>query len=199
MPDISLYYFDAVGFGEAVRLAFHIGGVPFEDVRFSRDQWVNEFKAKAPSGKCPWLEFKDGGFITESKAILVYAAGRSGLVPFDLLELAVCEQAYNVALDAYSVMRCLIHDRGDREENLKDLRTRLLAADKVLGSRQSKGEAWVNGKSMTYADLGIFGFFKNAVDRLPDTNVQQYTHLYQVYEAVLHHPRVKDYYASRTQ
>lgn len=38
-PVISLTYFDIPGPAEAIRLAFYVGDVPFEDRRVSRDDF----------------------------------------------------------------------------------------------------------------------------------------------------------------
>ncbi len=42
---------------EPTRLAFHIGGVPFEDVRISHDAWP-AMKATMPLGQVPVLEVR---------------------------------------------------------------------------------------------------------------------------------------------
>ena len=34
---IKFYYFDTLGAGETTRLILHLGGVPFEDVRFNHE------------------------------------------------------------------------------------------------------------------------------------------------------------------
>lgn len=39
MPQYKLHYFNFRGLGELARLIMHYGGIPFEDVRFERDQW----------------------------------------------------------------------------------------------------------------------------------------------------------------
>ena len=39
-PVISLTYFDIPGPAEAIRLAFYVGEVPFEDRRVSRDEFA---------------------------------------------------------------------------------------------------------------------------------------------------------------
>lgn len=41
VPSIVLTYFDIPGPAEAIRLAFYIAGVPFEDRRVSRNDFAN--------------------------------------------------------------------------------------------------------------------------------------------------------------
>ncbi|EZG58463.1 glutathione S-transferase [Gregarina niphandrodes] len=168
--------------------------IPFTDVRFKSEEWAEEYKSKAPSGKAPWLQFDDGSYLTESRAILLYAASKSGLVPTDFTDLAVCEQAYSVVFDAYPYLGNIAFNRGDKEENLKNANERLAAADKVIASRQSS-EGWVDGKAMTYVDLAIYAFVKNVVDRSQGhIDMTQYKSLYKTYEAVLADSRIKEYY-----
>lgn len=52
---LKVHYFDFGGRAEAIRLALHIGGVSFEDVRFPREKWA-ELKPLTPFGGTPTLE-----------------------------------------------------------------------------------------------------------------------------------------------
>ena len=38
-PEYKLNYFDVRGYGETARLIFHYAGVPFEDRRFTHEEW----------------------------------------------------------------------------------------------------------------------------------------------------------------
>ncbi|EZG72873.1 putative glutathione S-transferase [Gregarina niphandrodes] len=193
MSSPTLYYFDLIGLAEPTRLAFHLGGVPFTDFRFQREQWNEEYKAKSPTGKAPWLQFEDGSYLTESRAILLYAASKAGLVPTDFTELAVCEQAYSIVQDSLPPLSDILHSHGDRETALKNALERLAAADKVVASRQSK-EGWINGKGMTYVDLAVFAFVKTFTDRIEGVDMTKYESLQKTYNAVNAEPRIQEYY-----
>ena len=39
MPSYKVYYFNARGFGEMLRLAFAEAGVEYEDVRYNHEEW----------------------------------------------------------------------------------------------------------------------------------------------------------------
>lgn len=45
MPSYKLTYFDACGFGESARMLFHLGGVPYEDVRLPTINAVPGFQS----------------------------------------------------------------------------------------------------------------------------------------------------------
>jgi glutathione S-transferase len=93
---MKLYYFDSPGRAESARIIFVVGGVQFEDVRFSRDQWVSQYKAKSPTGQAPFLELDNGKILCQSFAIHYYAAAKCGFLPADpeaaarIVELNMC-------------------------------------------------------------------------------------------------------------
>jgi prostaglandin-H2 D-isomerase / glutathione transferase len=85
---MKLYYFDSPGRAEPVRIMLKLAGVEFEDVRFKRDEWMSTYKAMSPTGQAPFMELSDGAKLAQSTALFVYAAGKSGFLPSDPLQLA---------------------------------------------------------------------------------------------------------------
>lgn len=55
-PSLKLVYFDMKGRAEAIRLALHIGGIPFEDTRITYAEFTPEMKETLPFGQLPILE-----------------------------------------------------------------------------------------------------------------------------------------------
>lgn len=55
LPKLKLTYFDIKARAEPTRLALHIAGIPFEDVRLSHDAWKanSALKASTPFGQIP--------------------------------------------------------------------------------------------------------------------------------------------------
>jgi glutathione S-transferase len=51
-PKLKLTYFNIKARAEPTRLALHIAGIPFEDVRISHEQWP-AMKATMPLGQIP--------------------------------------------------------------------------------------------------------------------------------------------------
>ena len=44
MSTYKLYYFNTRGSAEPIRIMFAQAGVKYEDVRFEREQWAQEYK-----------------------------------------------------------------------------------------------------------------------------------------------------------
>src|SRR5687767_16008835 len=88
MTKPKLTYFDApVSRGEECRLALHIAGVEFEDVRIGMTDWP-ALKPTTPFGVLPTFEIPGKSVLAESNAILVYIGRRWGLHPKDDFEAA---------------------------------------------------------------------------------------------------------------
>src|SRR4051812_5987120 len=88
MSKPKLTYFDApMSRGEECRLALHIGGVDFDDVRLKREEW-QALKPKTPFGSLPLLELPGKPVLAQSNAILVLIGRRHGLHPKDDFEAA---------------------------------------------------------------------------------------------------------------
>ena len=63
MAQYTLFYGNARGRGEVIRLVFAAGGQEFDDKRFEFADWPS-FKPKAPFGQMPFLEVTEGGKTT---------------------------------------------------------------------------------------------------------------------------------------
>src|SRR5450755_1730791 len=88
MTKPRLIYFDApVSRGEECRLALHLGGVDFEDVRIKREDWP-ALKPTTPYGSVPVLEMPGHPPLAQSNAILVLVGRLHGLHPQDPFEAA---------------------------------------------------------------------------------------------------------------
>src|SRR6476469_1216412 len=88
MSKPRLIYFDApASRGEECRLALHVAGVDFEDVRIKRGDWP-ALKPKTPFGSLPVLELPGQPPLAQSTAIMTLIGRRHGLHPSDLFEAA---------------------------------------------------------------------------------------------------------------
>jgi glutathione S-transferase len=84
-----LIYFDApVSRGEECRLALHLAGLEFDDVRVAQADWP-ALKPATPFGGLPVLELPGLPPLGQSNAILVFIGRRHGLHPKDDFEAAL--------------------------------------------------------------------------------------------------------------
>src|SRR5207253_1083384 len=84
----KLTYFDApVSRGEECRLALHIAGVEFDDVRVKTTDWP-ALKPNTPFGSLPLFDVEGHPTLAQSNAILVLIGRRHGLHPKDDFEAA---------------------------------------------------------------------------------------------------------------
>jgi glutathione S-transferase len=75
-----LIYFDApVSRGEECRLALHLAGVDFEDVRVNPSDWP-AMKAQTPYGALPVLELPGRPPLAQSNALLVLIGRGQGCI-----------------------------------------------------------------------------------------------------------------------
>eukprot|EP00667_Euglena_gracilis_P031832 EG_transcript_47031 len=72
MPAITLTYFPIEGVAEKVRLAFVLGGIPFEDKHVDMADWP-KLKPTTKFGQLPVMVV-DGREVYQSEAMLRYAA-----------------------------------------------------------------------------------------------------------------------------
>jgi hypothetical protein len=110
---MKLYHFDLPRRAEVARIMLELGGVQYEDVRFNREQWMSQYKAKSPSGQAPFLELDNGKLLCQSFAIHMYAAAKSGFLPADpesiarIVELNACfDDVRSATLDSLSLLAC---------------------------------------------------------------------------------------------
>ena len=115
MSKPRLTYFDApVSRGEECRLALHLAGIDFDDVRINGAEWPT-LKPQTPYGGLPVLELPGHAPLAHSNAILVLIGRRHGLHPADDLEAARHEGMMQHVEDLRSVVSPTIR-MGDAEK-----------------------------------------------------------------------------------
>eukprot|EP00927_Polykrikos_kofoidii_P048806 TRINITY_DN43003_c0_g1_i1.p1 TRINITY_DN43003_c0_g1~~TRINITY_DN43003_c0_g1_i1.p1 ORF type:complete len:246 (-),score=29.51 TRINITY_DN43003_c0_g1_i1:64-735(-) len=207
MPSLRLYWWDAPGRGaEPARLAFHIGGVAFEDVRvpFTDKKQAQLIRDRSPYCQLPALEI-DGHFITQSATILRYAGKLAGLMPEDSLGALKVEEAIDFVTSDLEPAALHVHLQGDD----KIAARRLAASDrgssfhKMLRRLDTAIEALPCDK-IHIGDLKIFcetstlisGFY----DGFPTSEglFEGYPNIRALRSRVVANPAVVEYYAGRS-
>jgi prostaglandin-H2 D-isomerase / glutathione transferase len=202
MAQLKLSYFDMHGGrGEPVRLALAIGGVAFEDHRFSFPEFA-EIRKTAPFGQVPVLEV-DGVTITQSDAMLRYAGKLAGLYPTDAYQAMLCDEVSYVVEDANVKLGPTFRMTGDEQ---KAARQALVSGSMTtyLGWLQKRllaqgGEYFADNR-LTVADLKVFvdvrGLNSGRLDHVPTDLVEQVAPALNAHlQRVSQHPAVVAHYA----
>jgi glutathione S-transferase len=202
MAHLKLTYFDFHGGrGEPARLAFFLGGIPFEDNRFPAAQF-GEVRKATPFGQVPTLHV-DGVLVTQSDAITRYAGKLAGLYPTDAYQALLCDEVLDAVEDINVKLGTSFGLTGDA---LKEARTALVNGPLplYLGWLQAQllahgGEYFADNR-LTIADLKVFVFVRGLnsgrLDHVPTDLVQTLApHLNAHLQRVAQHPGVAKYYA----
>ena len=151
----KLYYFDISGRAEIARLMFVYLGIEFDDVRFTRDEWISTYKAQAPLGMAPFYE--EGGVkLGGSAAISRYIAEKNGLGGSSPIENAQLESYVDVTFDIGSKVYGVVFGPEDKREEckqqfLKDMPGKLAFLEKQVRSDKH----FLSGDKISWADFAI--------------------------------------------
>lgn len=202
MPQLKLTYFDMHGGrAEPVRLALHIGGVSFEDHRFTHGQFA-EIRKTTPFGQVPVLEV-DGVQVTQTDSMLRYAGRLTGLYPDDTYQALLCDEVMFVVEEAGIKMGPTFRMTGDEQ---KEARLALVNGSIPVYLRwlaqqlAMHGGAFFAGGSLSVADLKVFvdirGLNSGRFDHIPSDLVEQVAPSLNAHmERIAHLPAVQAYYA----
>lgn len=203
MSKPRLIYFDApVSRGEECRLALHLAGVDFEDVRIKMAEWP-ALKESTPYGSVPVLELPGGGAFAHSNAILVLIGRRHGLHPTDDFEAARHEGMMQHVEDLRGrVSPTLRMGEAEKKAAREALVADYLPAWGRAAERNIERGPFFGGDRLHVVDLKIYmavrWFNGGKVDHIPATIFAAFPKLTAVYEAVRDHPGVQAWNARQS-
>jgi glutathione S-transferase len=202
MAQLKLTYFDMHGGrAEPARLAMHLGGIAFEDHRFSFPEFADVRKA-TPFGQVPTLHV-DGAMVTQSDAITRYVGKLAGLYPVDAYQALLCDEVMGVVEDATVRLVPSFRMAGEEQEAA---RIALVEGSMpmYLGWLQSQliargGEFFADNR-LTIADLKVFvdvrGLNSGRLDHVPTDLVEKVAPALNVHmQRIAATPAVMQYYA----
>jgi len=199
MKKPRLIYFDApVSRGEECRLALHLAGVDFEDVRIKPAEWP-AMKDQMPYGALPVLELPGKPALAHTNAILVLIGRRHGLHPADDFEAA----RHEGMMQHVETLRAVVSPTLRMPDAEKKAVREALVADFL--------PAWAKSAERNIVDAPFFGgdqlqvvdlklhmavrwFIGGKVDHIPATIFADYPRLIGVHDAVRDHAGVKAWY-----
>lgn len=192
---------------EVLRVSLYVSGIPFEDVRISREEFINMIKTgflpngkKVPFHQLPVIEV-DGKIIGQTGAIARYCGKVSNLYSEDILEAAKIDQIIDAATDITNLVSPTIREKNEQKkiEDRKILTNKLLPRwfkylENLLSDETSK---WFVGNKMTIADIAIWRLLgwltSGIIDGIPTTIVNEFPKLKNVHYNVHHHPKIKEW------
>jgi len=168
----KLYYFDAAGRGEMIRLALKYLKVPFEDVRINFKDWGKEkFSGKFELQQLPVFECEPCGLkLSQSDAIMHYIGTKYRLLPMKNPEklhkvLWWCNTAKDVMEACFKVFLPVTQEK--KNELLGDFFTKSAPVIfKAMETRLKRNESqnYLVGSRNTLADFYLLGMWKASVD-----------------------------------
>ena len=202
MTRFKLTYFDIDGGrGEAIRLALHIGGIEFEDVRLTFADF-RESRQSFPFKALPVLEIDDQP-VTQSNSLVRYVGKLVGLYPTDDLQALYCDEAMDAVED---LSHAIGNTFGLKDDDLKQARENLVQGplatiNKGLDGLLARGggQYFADGR-MTVADLKVFvqtrALTAGVLDHVPTDVVEGLApSLAQHCGRITNDPRVAAYYS----
>jgi len=200
MTKPKLIYFDApVSRGEECRLALHLAGVEFDDVRIDSAAWP-AMKGETPYGGLPVLELPGCPPLAHSNAILVLIGRRHGLHPADDIEAARHEGMMQHVEDLRARVTPTIRMADAEKKAAREaIVAEFLPAWAQSSERNICGGPFFGGATIQVVDLKIHmavrWFIGGKVDHIPATIFAGYPKLMGVHDAVRDHAGVKAWYA----
>ncbi|GMS97642.1 hypothetical protein PENTCL1PPCAC_19817 [Pristionchus entomophagus] len=201
-----LVYFDAEGRGEPVRLLFTYFGVPFEDVRLTKEEWA-EKKKDAPFETAPILEI-DGGkkVLGDSLAISRFLAktlGSDGFIGKTKSDAAKADAFVYSSVDVFMPIY-LVHMAKSDEEKVNAMTFLDTAVARYLRSIEKHLKAhespYVLSHGITWADIYVL-FVVHTLENLKAEYIDkdEYPHVLAHYSKMRNHPKLKDYIEEKWQ
>lgn len=159
MSKPRLIYFDFAGSrGEECRIALHLAGIDFEDVRVKRGDWP-AMKADMPFGRLPVLELPGEVPLAHSNAILVFVGRQHRLHPADAFEAARHEALMCAVEELRDTMTpaLRITDPEQKRQAREALAANELRTWGGYVERQLGDGPFVGGAMLQVADLKLYG------------------------------------------
>eukprot|EP01056_Protomagalhaensia_sp_Gyna25_P000124 Protomagalhaensia_sp_Gyna_25__123@NODE_105_length_5226_cov_230_702911_g82_i0_p2_GENE_NODE_105_length_5226_cov_230_702911_g82_i0NODE_105_length_5226_cov_230_702911_g82_i0_p2_ORF_typecomplete_len610_score131_18GST_N/PF02798_20/4e09GST_N/PF02798_20/2_4e03GST_N/PF02798_20/8_1e10GST_C_3/PF14497_6/7_5e06GST_C_3/PF14497_6/3_9e05GST_N_3/PF13417_6/0_0066GST_N_3/PF13417_6/1_4e03GST_N_3/PF13417_6/4_7e06GST_N_4/PF17172_4/0_036GST_N_4/PF17172_4/3e02GST_N_4/PF17172_4/0_78GST_C_5/PF16865_5/0_00014GST_C_5/PF168 len=179
MSNPTLWYFDGPGLAEPVRLCFVLGDVSFTDQRLRHDEWSEVWKPRFVTGKLPCLEV-GGSQYPESRAILQYAASKSGLMPEKSEDRIKAQMLVGSVYDIFPAMGVVVRKRRavppqtPTEAEVAALQARFAIVEKLVAQHQAVSDSgFCLGNKLSYVDVLMACSFDNAslfLNQWIDTN-----------------------------
>jgi glutathione S-transferase len=201
MTKPKLTYFDApMSRGEECRLALHVSGVDFEDVRVKREAWP-AMKPTTPFGSMPLFEMPGHPVLAQSIAILTLIGRKWGLHPKDELEAARHEamMQYGEELRAALSPSLRMTDEAEKKKAREALVANYFPTWGANVEKQIGAGPFFGGSAINVVDFKLYmivrWFLGGKIDHVPATVFAGFPKLMRLHDAVRDHAKVKEWNA----
>jgi glutathione S-transferase len=192
-----LIYFDfPASRGEECRIALHLAGVDFEDVRVQSKDWPT-MKESTPFGALPVLEMPGKPPLAHSNAILVFIGRQHHLHPSDDFEAARHEALMSAVEDIrHTISPTLrISDPDQKRVAREALAANELKTWASQVERQLGDGPFIGGASLQVADLKLYIMARwltsGVLDHIPKSVLDHCPKLLRLHKAVAEHSGVQ--------
>ena len=191
---------------EVLRVSLFIKDIPFEDVRVSREEFINLIKTgflpngkRSPFHQLPVIEV-DGNIIGQTGAIARYCGKVSNLYADDMLKAAQIDQIIDAATVITNVVSPTIREK-DQEKKMED---RKMLVNKLLprwfryleNLLLEDDSTWFVEK-MTIADIAMWRLLgwltSGIIDGIPTSVIDDFPKLKNIHHQVHTHPKVQEW------
>ncbi|XP_005104558.2 probable glutathione S-transferase 7 [Aplysia californica] len=196
--ELKLFYSNAKGRAELIRLVLAAAGKQFNDVRFAREEWP-KYKVDAPFGQMPYMEI-DGKFYSQSIALATYFAREYGFCGKTNLESLQVDQVIQLIQDFVTVAAKMFHEK--EEEKKGELIKTFKETDSprlfgyVEAQLKENGTGYLVGSELSLADIAVYDFITGALVDLV-CPLDNFPLVKTLTETVGQNERIKKYVAER--
>ena len=191
---------------EVLRVSLFIKDIPFEDVRVSREEFINLIKTgflpngkRSPFHQLPVMEV-DGEIIGQTGAIARYCGKISNLYADDILQAAKIDQIIDAATDITNVVSPTIREKDEvkKIEDRKILVNKLLPRwFRYLENLLSENDSIWFVEKMTIADIAMWRLLgwltSGIIDGIPTSIIDDFPKLKNIHHQVHTHPKVQEW------
>ena len=191
---------------EVLRVSLFIKDIPFEDVRISREEFINLIKTgflpngkRSPFHQLPVIEVEDK-IIGQTGAIARYCGKVSNLYSDDKLKAAKIDQIIDAATDITNVVSPTIREKDQKKkmEDRKVLVNKLLPRwFRYLENLLSEDDSTWFVEKMTIADIAMWRLLgwltSGIIDGIPTSVVDDFPKLKNIHHQVHTHPKVQEW------
>ena len=191
---------------EVLRVSLFIKDIPFEDIRISREEFIQLIKTgflpngkRSPFHQLPVIEVNEK-IIGQTGAIARYCGKVSNLYSDDMLKAAKIDQIIDAATDITNVVSPTIREKNEvkKMEDRKVLVNKLLPRwFKYLEDLLSEDESTWFVEKMTIADIAMWRLLgwltSGIIDGIPTSVVDDFPKLKNIHHQVHTHPKVQEW------